>query len=98
LLRELVLATDQTTHELLSWYLETVSDLSKKAEAAWRSRVSEARSAVYNPMEFVRNLLGVEPQPPGNSAEIEELRRQVRDLESRLARRGRRKPAPKKRK
>lgn len=97
LLRQLVVTTDQATHEVLSWYVDTAFDLSKKAGAALRSGVSEAKSAVSSPMEFVRNLLAGEPQPPRNNAEVEELRRQVRELEARLAQRGRSKSGRKKR-
>jgi len=96
LLRQLVVTTDQATHEVLSWYVDTAFDLSKKAGAALRSGVSEAKSAVSSPMEFVRNLLGGEA-PSANNAEVEDLRRQVRDLEGRLAKRGRRKTRRKKR-
>lgn len=89
LLRELVIASDRATHEFLSWYLETASDLYNKAGAALRSGVSEAKSAVSSPVEFVRHLVSRDPHPPENRSEIEELRRRVRDLEARLAQRPR---------
>ncbi len=95
LLRELVIASDRTTHEFLSWYLETANELYRKAGTTIRSRVSEARSAVSNPVDFVRGLLGgTERQAEG--AEIEELRRRVQELEKQLARRPRSKAARKK--
>lgn len=81
LLRQLVIASDRATHDFLSWYLETALELYKKAGAALWSGVSEARSAVSSPVEYVRHLVA----PERDNGEIEELRRQVRDLEARLA-------------
>jgi polyhydroxyalkanoate synthesis repressor PhaR len=77
LLRQLVVASDRATHDFLSWYLETALELYKKAGAALWSGVTEARSAFSSPVDYVRHLMGAQ--------EIEELRRQVRDLETRLA-------------
>jgi polyhydroxyalkanoate synthesis repressor PhaR len=84
LLRQLVLASDRATHEFLSWYLETAFDLYKKAGTALRSGVSEAKSVVSSPVDFVRNLLS------SDNPELEDLRRRVKELEARLARRERR--------
>ncbi|HOK46957.1 MAG TPA: polyhydroxyalkanoate synthesis regulator DNA-binding domain-containing protein [Bryobacteraceae bacterium] len=78
LLRQLVIASDRATHDFLSWYLETALELYKNAGAAFR--MLEARSAVSNPMEYLRRLVA----PDRDSGEIEELRRQVRELEARL--------------
>jgi polyhydroxyalkanoate synthesis repressor PhaR len=101
LLRQLVVASDRATHDFLSWYLETASELYKKTGTALLSRVSEARSAVTNPLEFVRHLLGGQaPTPEIDKAEADALRRQVRELEARLAEIERREPtrkAPRKR-
>lgn len=97
LLRQLVIASDRATHDFLSWYLETALELYKKAGAALRSSVSEARSAVSNPMDYLRHLVGGHPHVGDREMieEIEELRRQVRDLEARLAVCEQRQPARK---
>ena len=93
LLRQLVVASDRATHDFLSWYLDTAFELYQKTGTALRSRVSEARSAVSSPMDFVRHLFSGEPVPPeASNPEIEGLRRQVRELEARLAGMERRKP------
>lgn len=96
LLRQLVVASDRMTPEFLSSYLESAFELFKKAEGAVRSRVSEAKSAVPNPVELVRHLLGGPAGSEERDAEIEELRRRVQELETRLAERPRRKSARKK--
>ena len=64
LLRQLVTASDQATHEFLSWYLDSTFDLYQKAQQAassgsekLRTRISEAKNAAANPLEFVRGML-----------------------------------------
>jgi polyhydroxyalkanoate synthesis repressor PhaR len=88
LLRQLVKASDRTTHEFVSWYLNSTLDLYQKAQEAVRVRVSEAKSAVSSPLDFVRHLLAGHPWPPTpDAAEVEKLRRRVEELEARLLQR-----------
>ncbi|SRR5579871_1596470 len=102
LLRQLVQASDQATHEFLSWYLNSTLDLYQKAQTSVRTRFAEAKSVVSSPLEFVRGLIGAQPFPPaagGASNEAEELRRRVAELEARLEGTGsgkRKKPTRKK--
>jgi polyhydroxyalkanoate synthesis repressor PhaR len=106
LLRQLVRASDQATHEFLSWYLQSTLDLYQKAQqaatagsATLRTRLSEAKSAVTSPFEFVRNLIAGHAWPPAADAgEVEKLRRQVEELEARLAQADQRVRRPRKRK
>jgi polyhydroxyalkanoate synthesis repressor PhaR len=53
LLRMLIRASDRATHDFVSWYLNNTFELYQKA----RSRLSEARTAASNPLEYVRRLL-----------------------------------------
>ena len=86
LLRELVRASDKATHDFLSWYLHSTLDLYDKAQNSVRTRLTEAKNVVSSPLEFLRGLMGGQPLPsPAPSSEAEELRRQVADLEARLA-------------
>lgn len=98
LLRKLIVASDRATHEFLTWYLTTVTDMYQKAQSALQTR----------PLDVVRNLFGSAPAPPpaptapapaapGPAAEIEALRRRVQELEERLQRKRRKAPAGKKR-
>lgn len=94
LLNQLVVATDRATHDVLSWYLENASELSKKAGGVLRSGVSEAKSAVAGPMEIVRNLLGAAPPPPeSDGRELDALRREIQELKVLLAQSERSNPA-----
>ena len=86
LLRQLVRASDQATHDFLSWYLNSTLDLYQKAQTSVRTRLSEAKSVVSSPLEFVRGLIGGQQWPPAaESNETQELRRRVAELEARLA-------------
>jgi polyhydroxyalkanoate synthesis repressor PhaR len=76
LLRKLIMASDHATHDFLSWYLNTVTEMYQKAQSALQVR----------PRDMVRNLFSsAPPQPPVNPAEeLEALRLRVQELESRL--------------
>lgn len=94
-LQQLVRASDRASHDFLSWYLNNTMDLYQKAQERVRSGLSEAKSAVSSPLEFVRGLLAGQSlptaPPPSRSspapdrAEAEKLRRRVKELEARLA-------------
>jgi len=94
LLTQLVKASDRATHEFLTWYLNSTFDLYQKAQESVRARISGARSAVSNPIDFVRNMLAGKLSLPAPSAppapdeaDAETLRRRVQELEARLAQR-----------
>jgi polyhydroxyalkanoate synthesis repressor PhaR len=89
LLTQLVRASDKATHDFLTWYLNNTLDLYKKAQDSVQTRLADAKKVVGSPLEFVRNLLSGQslttPQP--HAGEVEELRRRVEELQSRLERR-----------
>ena len=98
LLRQLVQASDKATHDLLSWYLSNTLDLYQKAQEGVRSRVSEAKSMISSPLDFARNLLsGQQQPPPGDQREVERLRRRVEELEEQLAKPSKKRAKPKSR-
>lgn len=68
LLQQLVMASDRATHEFLSRYLRTVLELYQKAQTAIRSSVSDASATVANPLDLVRQVLGVAAWPPPPAA------------------------------
>jgi polyhydroxyalkanoate synthesis repressor PhaR len=80
LLRQLIVASDRATHEFLTWYLTTVTEMYQKAQSALHTR----------PLDLMRNLFAAgAPQPPpppepAPGAEIEALRQRVQELEARL--------------
>lgn len=78
LLRKLIVASDRATHEFLTWYLTTVTEMYQKAQGALQAR----------PLDLVRNLFTTETKPalppPVPAEEIEALRQRVLELEARL--------------
>jgi len=86
LLTQIVRASDKATHDFLSWYLNSTLDLYQKAQNTVNTRVSEAKNAVSTPLDYVRNLLAGHSWPPApQGGEVEQLRRRVEELQSRLA-------------
>ena len=75
LLRKLIVASDRATHEFLTWYLTTVTDMYQKAQSALQTR----------PLDLVRNLFTSQPQPAA-AEELDALRRRIEELEGRLER------------
>jgi len=94
LLTQLVRASDKATHDFLTWYLNSTLDLYKKAQDTVHTRLSDAKSAVTSPLDFVRNLLAghsLQSQAPhADAQELEALRHRVEELQSRLEKRGKR--------
>jgi polyhydroxyalkanoate synthesis repressor PhaR len=88
LLTQLVRASDKATHDFLTWYLDSTLNLYDKAQETLRTRLSSAKNVVGSPLEFVRNLLAghtLQSQAPSSEAlELNDLRRQVEQLQSRL--------------
>ncbi|MGO9270627.1 MAG: polyhydroxyalkanoate synthesis regulator DNA-binding domain-containing protein [Terriglobia bacterium] len=98
LLQQIVRASDRASHEFISWYLTTTLELYQKAQETVRTRISDAKTAVSAPFDFVRGLLAGQTWPPTSAAtpaspaspandlvEVEKLRRRVQELEARLA-------------
>jgi len=81
-LRQLIMATDRAGQEFIMWYLKAAFDTFHKVQAAVQGGLSNARAAAASPLQTVRNLFG--PASAEQQAEVEELRRRVAELESRL--------------
>jgi polyhydroxyalkanoate synthesis repressor PhaR len=88
LLRKLIVASDRATHEFLTWYLTTVTDMYQKAQSALQTR----------PLDMMRNLFSSQPAapPPAAAEEIAALRLRVQELEDRLHVEEQKATAPKK--
>ncbi|MGB7848784.1 MAG: polyhydroxyalkanoate synthesis regulator DNA-binding domain-containing protein [Candidatus Acidiferrum sp.] len=84
LLTQIVRASDKATHDFLSWYLNSTLDLYQKAQSSVNTRLSDAKNAVSAPLDYVRNLLAGHAWPPApESAEVEQLRRRIEELQAR---------------
>ena len=85
LLRQLIVATDQTRQEFIMWYLKSAFDTYQTVQNAVQSRLGEMQSALLSPVESMKRLLSGPPLPPlqPEQSELETLRKRVAELESR---------------
>ncbi len=97
LLQELVMATDHIRQEFITWYMKSAFDGYKKLQNAVTGGLSQVGSAVFSPLDTVKNLFASpEPRPSQQAVEMEMLRLRIAELESKLERRTpKRKPSPK---
>lgn len=95
LLRQLIVASDQTRQEFVMWYLKSAFDTYQTVQDAVQSRLGEMQSAILSPVESVKRILSGTPLPSTNASdrvELEALRRRIAELENR----GRKSPSRKK--
>jgi polyhydroxyalkanoate synthesis repressor PhaR len=93
LLRQLIVASDQTRQEFVMWYLKSAFDAYQNVQDAVQNRLGQMQSAILSPVESVKRLLSVPPET-GDREELSELavlRKRVAELEKR----GKRAPSKK---
>jgi polyhydroxyalkanoate synthesis repressor PhaR len=93
LLRQLIVASDQTRQEFVMWYLKSAFDAYQSVQDTVQSRLGQMQSAILSPVESVKRLLSVPQQAPSHEdeAELAALRKRVAELEKR----GKRTPSKK---
>jgi polyhydroxyalkanoate synthesis repressor PhaR len=85
LLRQLIVASDQTRQEFVMWYLKSAFDAYQNVQDAVQSRLGQMQSAILSPVESVKRLLSVPPQVSSreDQSELAVLRKRVAELEKR---------------
>jgi len=85
LLRQLIVASDQTRQEFVMWYLKSAFDTYQTVQDAVQNRLGEMQSAILSPVESVKRLLtGPHSHPQQNNmSELEALRERIAELEGR---------------
>ena len=88
LLRQLIVASDQTRQEFIMWYLKSAFDTYQAVQDSVQSRITDMQSAIFSPVESVRRFLGKTRDAAADSDEVElaALRKRVSELESRAQR------------
>jgi polyhydroxyalkanoate synthesis repressor PhaR len=87
LLRQLIVATDQTRQEFIMWYLKSAFDTYQTVQDAVQSRLGAVESAIMSPVESVKRLLTGpvhSPSPQEDESELKALRKRLAELESRI--------------
>lgn len=95
LLRQLIVASDQTRQEFVMWYLKSAFDAYQTVQDAVQNRLGAMQSAILSPVESMKRLLAGPPHsqsPQEDESELKVLRKRVAELESRS-----KKSTPKKR-
>jgi polyhydroxyalkanoate synthesis repressor PhaR len=89
LLRQLIMASDKAGREFVMWYLTSAFDTYHKVKDAVQNRISEVQASAMSPLQMMSNLMpgssmwaGAAQEKP--SAEVDELRRRIAELEARL--------------
>lgn len=96
LLRQLIVASDQARQEFIMWYLKSAFDTYETVHNAVQGRIGDMQSALLSPVESMKRFLsGSRPKATEETAEVDELRKRVADLEARLKKSPRRRAARK---
>jgi polyhydroxyalkanoate synthesis repressor PhaR len=94
LLRQLIVASDQTRQEFIMWYLKSAFDTYQTVQNTVQNRLGEMQSALLAPVESVKRLLTGPPRPAPSEeshSELEALRKRVAEMEGRAKRASRKK-------
>ena len=100
LLRQLIVASDQTRQEFIMWYLKSAFDTYQTVQDAVQNRLSDMQSAILSPVESMKRFLGgapPSPPPQQDESELKALRKRVAELEGSINKKRKKKSTPKQR-
>ncbi|HUO60768.1 MAG TPA: polyhydroxyalkanoate synthesis regulator DNA-binding domain-containing protein [Candidatus Acidoferrales bacterium] len=84
LLRQLIMASDHAGQEFISWYLNSAMSTYQKLQTAIQGGIADVQSAAMSPLSAVKKAVSDAIRPENEQDELQELRKRVADLESRL--------------
>jgi polyhydroxyalkanoate synthesis repressor PhaR len=86
MLRQLVVASDHVGREFIMWYLQSAFDTYKKVQGAMENGLTGVQSAATSPLQTLRNFVqSTVSEKNSEENELQELRKRIADLESRVA-------------
>ena len=96
MLKQLIISTDRMGREFIMWYLKSAYDAYQTVQSKLHTGMSEVQAAATSPINMVKNFLqsqmtGAQQPQPDASAELQQLRQRLAELEARMAQ-----PAPRK--
>ena len=85
LLRQLIVTSDRVGQEFIMWYLKSAFDAYQNVQSSLKNRLSEMQTAALSPLQIMKNFIpGASAEKTADaSAELQELRRRVAELEAR---------------
>lgn len=84
LLRQLIVASDQTRQEFVMWYLKSAFDTYQAVQDAVKDRFSDVQSALLSPVDSVKRFLSGQPTVAPQESELQMLRERLAELEGRV--------------
>ena len=92
LLRQLIMSSDRVGREFIMWYLKSAFEAYQSVQSKLQSGLTGVQSAAMSPIGMLKNF--IQGQPPvgqapdsrtDNSAELQQLRQRIAELEARVA-------------
>jgi polyhydroxyalkanoate synthesis repressor PhaR len=100
LLRQLIISSDRMGREFIMWYLKSAYDAYQNVQSKLHTGISEVQAAAFSPISMMKNFLqgqtGTSPAPavqPESGDELRQLRERIAELEVRVPKPARAKPA-----
>jgi polyhydroxyalkanoate synthesis repressor PhaR len=90
LLRQLIVSSDRMGREFIMWYLKSAFDAYKTVQSKLHTGINEVQAAALSPIGMMKSFLQGqgEKQAPAasnaNSAELQQLRERIAELEARM--------------
>lgn len=86
LLRQLIVASDQTRQEFIMWYLKSAFDTYQTVQDAVQNHLGEMQSAILSPVESMKRFLAgpAHATRAEEQSELEVLRKRLAELERRV--------------
>ncbi len=91
MLRQLIVSSDRMGREFIMWYLKSAYDAYQSVQSKLHSGISEVQNVALSPINMMRSFLQAQPtgsHPPetqtDNSAELQQLRQRLAELEARI--------------
>jgi polyhydroxyalkanoate synthesis repressor PhaR len=93
LLRQLIVASDRVGQEFIMWYLKSAFDTYQNVQKTLQTRLTEMHSAALSPLQMMKNFIQGSGQEKVSESgeEMQEMRKRIAELESRLKKSKRRK-------
>ncbi|HEY4900981.1 MAG TPA: polyhydroxyalkanoate synthesis regulator DNA-binding domain-containing protein [Terriglobales bacterium] len=91
LLRQLIMSSDQVGREFIMWYLKSAYEAYQNVQSKLQSGLTGVQSAAMSPISMIKNIIqgqGPESHAPDShadsSAELQQLRQRIAELEARV--------------
>jgi len=88
MLKQLIISSDRMGREFIMWYLKSAYDAYQTVQSKLHNGMSGVQAAATSPINMVKNFLQSQmaagPQPDA-SAELQQLRQRIAELEARIA-------------